>query len=572
MQLLKHFKELSLHPKNAKELKGLILQLALQGKLTLNWREENPNPEHASILLKRVELEKADLIEEKSLSKEKVLDPINSKEILFDVPENWIWTRLGNIGIALTGTTPPTKNPANYGDFIPFIGPADISNSSMKYPVDGLSEEGLSKGRLIEADSLMMVCIGGSMGKCNINRKDVSCNQQINAIKPMCSPVDYIKALCQSPYFQNEVWDRSTGSATPMINKNKWLHIPAPIPPLEEQQAIVEVVNELFAEVEQLEELTKERISLKQDFATSALQRLTKSDNITDEWIFLQQHFPSFFTEKATIKKLRETILQLAVQGKLTAQWRRENASVENASELLKRIEAEKQQLIAEKKIKKEKALPSIEDEEKPYELPKGWEFIRLGTVTDIIAGASFKSGDFNETGGTKCIKITNAGVREFKETNDFLPENFHTKYPNYLIKEGDLVLALTRPYIKDGLKISICPGSYHNSLLNQRVASIRSMTENVYHPYIFTFIQSPKVLNHYKSMFDGKSQQPNMKMGDITELLISIPPLEEQLVIVDKVDSLMALCDELEQQTDNSQTQIEQLMQSCLKEVFEEN
>ena len=207
---------------------------------------------------------------------------------------------------------------------------------------------------------------------------------------------------------------------------------------------------------------------------------------------------------------------------------------------------------------------------DKPYELPEGWVWCRMGTVTDIIAGASFKSGDFNETGGAKCIKITNAGVREFKETNDFLPENFQTKYPNYLIKEGDLVLALTRPYIKDGLKISICPGSYHKSLLNQRVASIRSITDNVYHPYIFTFIQSPKVLNHYKSMFDGKSQQPNMKMGDITELLISIPPLEEQIAIVEKANSLMILCDELEQQVDNSQSQIEQLMQSCLKEVFE--
>lgn len=114
----------------------------------------------------------------------------------------------------------------------------------------------------------------------------------------------------------------------------------------------MEVVNTLFKEVEALEELTKERISIKEDFVTSALRKLAETDNTTQEWHYLQQHFSSFFTEKKNIKSLRETILQLAVQDKLTAKWREENPSVENASELLKRIEAEKQQLITEKKMK----------------------------------------------------------------------------------------------------------------------------------------------------------------------------------------------------------------------------
>jgi type I restriction enzyme S subunit len=346
-----------------------------------------------------------------------------------------------------------------------------------------------------------------------------------------------------------------------------------PLPPLEEQKEIVKVVETLFKEVEQLEQLTVERIRLKEDFVTSALNQLT-TNNANQDWTFLQDHFKSFFNETSNIKKLRETVLQIAVQGKLTAVWRSCHPELvsgsHHASQLLKRIQEEKAQLIKDKKIKKEKALPKITKEEIPYELPKGWVWCRLGTVTDIIAGASFKSGDFNNTGGVKCIKITNAGVRSFVETNDYLPEGFDKLYSNYLIKEGDLILALTRPYIKNGLKISICPSTYNDSLLNQRVASIRSMSSYIYHPYIFSFIQSPKVLNYYKSKFDDKSQQPNMKMGDITDLLISLPPLEEQKAIVEKVNALMGLCDTLAQEVQQSQEHSEQLMQSCLRAVFE--
>ncbi|SOU89895.1 Type I restriction-modification system, specificity subunit S HsdS [Tenacibaculum finnmarkense genomovar ulcerans] len=568
MQLLKHFKELTVNPKNAKELKGLILQLAIQGKLTANWRKENTNIEPSSELLKKIQKEKERLIKEKKIRKEKPLLKIDKEEIPYKLPENWVWCRLGNSGFTQTGNTPPKNNPENYGDFIPFIGPADISNQLMKYPVEGLSELGISVGRLIPKESLMMVCIGGSIGKCNINYIDVSCNQQINTVTPVLIPVIYIKTVCQSPFFQKKVLDNSSGSATPIINKGKWETLLFPLPPLEEQKEIVKVVETLFKEVDKLEQLTVSRISLKEDFVRSALKELT-NNNTKKEWDYLQEHFKSFFNETTNIKKLRETVLQLAVQGKLTADWRANNPRTEDATILLKRIQKEKAQLIEDKKIKKEKILPKITKEEIPYKIPDGWVWCRMGTISDIIAGASFKSGDFNKTGGVKCIKITNAGVRIFVETNDYLPKGFDKLHLNYLIKEGDLILALTRPYIKDGLKISICPSTYNNSLLNQRVASIRSMTKEIYHPYIFSYIQSPKVLSFYKSKFDGKSQQPNMKMWDITDLLISVPPLEEQKAIVEKVNALMSLCDKLEQEVQQSEAHSKQLMKSCLKEVF---
>lgn len=253
-----YFKDFFTEKSTIKKLRETVLQLAVQGKLTADWRSCHPElvsgSNHASELLRRIQKEKAQLIKDKKIKKESPLPAITVAEIPYELPEGWVWTCLGNLGLSQTGTTPPTKDPENYGTFIPFLGPADITNNSMKYPIDGLSEVGLKKGRLIKSNSLMMVCIGGSMGKCNVNTKDVSCNQQINVLTPLLSPVDYIKIICQSPYFQIEVWDRSTGSATPMINKNKWLQIPIALPPLEEQKAIVEKVTALMDLCDTLEE------------------------------------------------------------------------------------------------------------------------------------------------------------------------------------------------------------------------------------------------------------------------------------------------------------------------------
>ena len=267
--------------------------------------------------------------------------------------------------------------------------------------------------------------------------------------------------------------------------------------------------------------------------------------------------------ELTGIKKLRELILELAVRGKLVPQ----DASDEPASVLLARIAEEKAQLVADKKIKKIKALPEVTDEDKPFELPNGWSFERLGNYSIVFSGSSFKSGDFNSTSGVRVIKITNAGVGKLIETDEFLPESFLEKFESFQVFKNDLILALTRPYIHDGLKVSLCPDSYHKSLLNQRVAAIRAFE---YPEYLFLNLRSPYILNLYKNRFGGNGLQPNLKMSDVTELVIAIPPLAEQQRIVAKVDELMALCDQLEQQTKQSLSAHQTLVEVLLAALTE--
>lgn len=263
-------------------------------------------------------------------------------------------------------------------------------------------------------------------------------------------------------------------------------------------------------------------------------------------------------TELTGVKKLRELILELAVRGKLVPQ----DPNDEPASVLLEKIAAEKTQLIANKKIKKQKSLPEITDEEKPFVLPTGWTFERLGNYSTVFSGSSFKSGDFNSVSGVKVIKITNAGVGKLVETDEFLPNHFLEKYQSFQVYKNDMVLALTRPYISDGLKISLCPNSYHKSLLNQRVAAIRAFQ---YPEYLFLTLRSPYILNLYKRRFGGNGLQPNLKMSDVTELVIALAPLAEQHRIVAKVDELMALCDQLEKQTEQSLTAHQALVEELL-------
>ena len=238
-----------------KKLRQQILQEAIQGKLTADFRVQNPDIEPAGKLLARIKAEKEQLIKEKKIKKQKPLPPISEEEIPFKLPEGWVWCRLGELGFTQTGTTPPTQDKSNYGRHIPFVQPADIKISEkIDYDVKKLSEKGLDKGRLIEAGSVLMVCIGGSIGKSATNIMNVSCNQQINTITPLLN-IDslFIQKILQSPYFHKTVWSRSSGGTTPIVNKTKWETIFVPLPPLPEQKAITTKVEKLLSIYDQLE-------------------------------------------------------------------------------------------------------------------------------------------------------------------------------------------------------------------------------------------------------------------------------------------------------------------------------
>ena len=163
----------------------------------------------------------------------------------FQIPDSWMWVRLGDIGSAQTGTTPDTSHSEYFGTDIPFIKPADIYRDHIDYTNEGLSNEGIQYSRLISKNSILMVCIGGSIGKCFYTDKEVCCNQQINAITPIIINTEYVFYILNSDYFNKVLTEKATGTATAIINKNSWEQILLPLPPLKEQKRIVEKVKSL---------------------------------------------------------------------------------------------------------------------------------------------------------------------------------------------------------------------------------------------------------------------------------------------------------------------------------------
>jgi type I restriction enzyme S subunit len=259
------------------KLRQQILQEAIEGKLTAKWRRKNPKlisgDKHASKLLEKIKAEKERLVKEKKIKKQKPLAPITDNEKPFDLPEGWLWCRLGDWGITQTGTTPSTLVSSNFGSHIPFIKPADISLKGIAYKNEGLSENGLNKGRLICRNSVLMVCIGGSIGKSFFTDRDVSCNQQINSITPLAqASARLLQQLLQSKYFQVEIWNKAMKSSTPIVNKGKWEEILIPIPPFAEQGIILNRLDEFMAMIDELEMQGAERKEQSEMLMQSVLQ------------------------------------------------------------------------------------------------------------------------------------------------------------------------------------------------------------------------------------------------------------------------------------------------------------
>ena len=246
-----HFDTLFTTEESIDQLKQTILQLAVMGKLV----PQNPNDEPANTLLEKIAKEKALLVKEGKIKKQMPLPKISENEKAFELPLGWAWVRLGETGLGTTGKTPPTGNPKYYAGDIPFIGPGQITPEGKIIDSEkGLTEEGCEYSALAEEGDILMVCIGGSIGKSAIARSKVSFNQQINCIRPLFIDSTYLNSAMRTPHFQTSILDAATGSATPIINRSKWEELLVSLPPLSEQHRIVAKVDELMTLCDTLKE------------------------------------------------------------------------------------------------------------------------------------------------------------------------------------------------------------------------------------------------------------------------------------------------------------------------------
>ena len=496
----------------AQQLKNSILNLAISGKLV----PQDPHDEPASKLVEQIRKGKDRLIKDKKIKPSK-FDSVIFKgednlhyekigkvthciedEILFEIPSSWTWVRLGSMGVTQTGSTPSTQVRDFYGEYMPFIKPADITNSGIDYNNEKLSKKGTEVGRVAEKGSILMVCIGGSLGKCYFNDRIVSFNQQINSLTPFFSSYKFIFYYLLSSYFFEQLQDKATGTATPIVNKTSWESILIPLPPLQEQKRIVDKLEEILPLVEKYKE-DKEKL---------------------DE---LNLSFPS---------KLKKSILDYAIKGKLVEQ----NLEDESVEILLQKIRQEKQRLIKDKKLKADKFPQStifigednspyekigketrcIEDEI-PFEIPQNWSWVRLGEIAKSLSAGGDKPADFSKN---KTI-LKNIPVVANGEYNDgILGYTAEAK-----IKEASITISG-----RGTIGFSIVRDYPYFPI-------VRLLSFSPYKPINIKYINYG--LNTLLEVGVGTSIK-QLTIPMLAEKLLPLPPLPEQKRIVAKIEELL--------------------------------
>ena len=355
---------------------------------------------------------------------------------------------------------------------------------------------------------------------------------------------------------------RMVGTANVSLTVAKISGVPIPLIPISAQRKI----EELMALCDRLEARQADAGSAHAQLVQALLDSLTQARDAEDfaqSWQRLAEHFHTLFTTESSIDALKQTLLQLAVMGKLVPQ----DPSDEPASELLKRIADEKARLIAEGKIKKQRVKAEVTEEEKPFEIPSAWEWVRLGEVISLTSGKGFKAEEYSLR-GARLFQIANVSLGHTKwEIENFLPENYINEYPELVLNAGDVLIALNRPLLNGRMKVCIISEEDLPAILYQRVGRFSFYNSSVESRYFYYYLQSHLFIGKLNESLQG-SDQPFINQSQVVEFLFSWPPLAEQHRIVAKVDQLMALCEQLKARLNQARQVHEQLAGALVEQA----
>lgn len=487
----------------AEQLKNSILQLALQGRLV----DQNPADESAQKLLERIRAEKKTKIKAGTIPNDKKMEDVSEDEQLFDLPENWIWTRMGelfqhNTGKALNGTNKD-------GEVLTYITTSNLYWN--RFELDNLksmpfTESEVDKYTVTKGD--LLVCEGGDYGRAAIWNYDFDMRIQnhvhrLRAYLPLCTEYFYYVIN----FLKGTGLIKGKGIAIQGLSSGALHNLVVPLPPLEEQKRIVAKIEELMPFVEQYAK------------ASTRLNTLNAS-------------FPD---------QMKKSILQQAVMGKLVPQ----DPNDEPASVLLKKIAKEKQNLIKEGKIKKQKALPTITENEIPFDIPESWEWVQLDEL--VI----FENGDRGKNYPNKS-EYVQSGVA-WINTGHIKPSGYlTTSEMNYITREkfeslrsgkieaNDLVFCLRgATYGKVSRVEPYTEGAVASSLM-----IIRPII-SILRDYLLLYLKTPLAFSELAKYANG-SAQPNLGAKDVRKYLVPLPPLKEQKRILECVEEILPKLDDL--------------------------
>jgi type I restriction enzyme S subunit len=413
---------------------------------------------------------------------------------------DWREITIGQLGTVVTGTTPSKQNKEYYGDDYPFYKPSDLDAGIYTVKAsDGLSKVGYEHARQLPANSILVTCIGATIGKTGLIKREGSCNQQINAIIPDADcDSRFIYYLMISPNVQEVIKYKSYSTTLPILNKTQFSQLEVTLPPLAEQKRIVAKLEELLPIVEQYGKAQKE----------------------LDE---LNAALPA---------RLRQSILQEAISGHLVPQ----DPNDEPASAHLARIREEKARLVKEGKLKKKDLVETpITEEEIPFEIPASWEWVRLGYLVDFSKSSSVKASSISPNAWILDLEDIqkNTGVLLRKKR---MGETVSIS-DKHQFKKGNVLYSKLRPYLNKVI-IADEDGYCTSEILCFNFGEINNR-------YAQLFLMSAFFVDYaMKDAYGVKMPRLGSKQGN--NALFPLPPLAEQQRIVAKIEELFEQIDQI--------------------------
>ena len=482
------------------QLKNAILQQAIQGKLVEQRAEEGTGEE----LYKAIQDEKQKLIQEGKLKKQKALPEIAADDIPFEIPETWKWVRLGDLSKSVQyGYNAPAKNEGR----IKMVRISDIQDDSVCWdtvPYCDIREEEIEQ-YLLKNNDILFARTGGTVGKSflvkNISENAIYAGYLIRTQYGKNIVPQFLKYFMGSELYWSQLRIGTIATAQPNCNGQTLSKMILPLPPLAEQKRIVEKIEELLPLVERYEK------------AWARLEELNKK-------------FPL---------DMQKAILGQAIQGKLVKQRAEEGTS----QELYKAIQDEKQKLIQEGKLKKQKALPEITEDEIPFEIPETWKWVRLGDIVNFSIGKTPPRAEAEWWGNDlPWVSISDMSDYGFiKSTKE--------KVSKKAVKEK-FVKTVSKEILLMSFKLTVGRTSILkiDAVHNEAIISIVPLVDNKYSFRDMLFYVLPIISQwgESKNAIKGKT----LNTTSINNLLIPLPPLAEQKRIVEKIEELLPLVEKL--------------------------
>ena len=569
--MLSNLNLLATAPGGVARLRELILTLAVQGKLV----PQDPSDEPASELLKKIRVEKDRLMAAGKIKRDKPLAEITDNEKPFGLPQSWKWARFGDLALISSGVTLGRKTPIASPLLLPYLRVANVQSwhlklSSIKNVVIDSAE--LDRFQLVNGD--LLITEGGDwdkVGRAAIWRDELpTCLHQNHVFKVRGTRAEWNPRWAQlflnSPvaraYFAFSA-KQTTNLAS--INMTELKHCVFPLPPLAEQSRIVTRVEELMRLCDALEAKGQLEAAQHAQLVATLLGALTDSDTpaqLAENWQRVASHFDLLLDRPQAVDALEQTILQLAVRGLLVPQ----DPQDEPASALLQKIRTEKDKLIAQCKIKRDKPLPPIAEDEQPFALPPGWEWVRLGEVVLISSGVTLgRKSAIPSPVSLPYLRVANVQRWHLNLTSMKEVLVDRSELGRFQLLHGDLLITEGGDWDKVG-RTTVWRDELPICLHQNHVFKARGTSPEWNPVWAEMYLNSAVARTYFASSAKQTTNLASINMTQLKGCVFPLPPLAEQSCIVTRVTQLRQLCAELRARLSTSQSTQAQLAEALVQ------